>query len=137
ATSTITIQNVQDQAVPPNTLATTNITFQDSGYTWAESGTPALPGKVIAVGTNGFDIFSAGSGQWANYDEIVIVYKEITGDFDVKSRVEFQDFSSHWARAGIMAREALNVGEDAATQATTASRYASVHPNPTMNFNRS
>src|SRR5439155_9686318 len=136
ATSTITIQNVQDQAVPANTIATTNITFQDSGYAWAESGTPALPGRVIAMGTNGFDIFSAGSAQWANYDEVVIVYKQITGDFDLKARVEFQDFSSHWARAGVMAREALNEGEDATTQATTASRYADVHPNPVQDFNQ-
>src|SRR5207245_5035614 len=110
-------------------------TFKDSGYKWAESGTPALAGKVISVGTNGFDIFSAGSAQWAAYDEVVIVYKETTGDFDLKARVEFQDFSSHWARAGVMAREALNVGENANTQKTTASRYADVHPNPAMDFN--
>jgi hypothetical protein len=135
ATTTITIQNVQDRATPPNTIATTNITFKDSGYTWAESGTPALAGKVIAIGTNGFDIFSAGSAQWANYDEVVIVHKQITGDFDLKARVEFQDFSSQWARAGVMAREALNVGENAAAQATTASRYADVHPNPVQCFN--
>src|SRR5438093_3838640 len=116
ATATITIQNVKDTATPPGTIPSTTITFKDSGYKWAESGTPALPGKVIAVGTNGFDIFSAGSGQWANYDEVVVVYKETTGDFDLKARVEFQDFSSRWARAGVMARESLNAGENAATQ---------------------
>src|SRR5205814_4777844 len=88
ATATITIQNVKDTG--GNTLPTTSVTFKDSGYTWAESGTPALAGKVIAVGTNGFDIFSAGSGQWASYDEIVIVYRPTTGDFDYKARIEFQ-----------------------------------------------
>src|SRR5206468_920517 len=135
ATASVTIQNVQDRATPPNTIAATTINFKDSGYAWAESGTPALPGKVIAVGTNGFDIFSAGSAQWANYDEVVVVYKETTGDFDFKARIEFQDFSSHWARAGVMAREVLNVGENTAKQATNASRYASVHGNPNMDFN--
>ncbi len=144
ADATITIKGVKDTATPPNTIPDTTVTFKDSGYKWAESGTPALAGKVIAVGTNGFDIFSAGSAQWAAYDEVVIVYKETTGDFDLKARVEFQDFSSHWARAGVMAREALNEGETAATQtgspnATppipgTASRYASVHGNPVMDF---
>src|SRR5947207_11777884 len=136
ATATITIQGVNDTATPPHTIPSTAITFTDSGYAWAESGTPTLAGKVIAVGTNGFDIFSAGSGQWANYDEVVMVYKQVTGDFDLKARVEFQDFSSQWARAGVMAREALNEGEDATTQATTASRYADVHPNPVQDFNQ-
>ena len=145
ATATITIQNVKDTATPPNTIASTTVTFKDSGYAWAESGTPALAGKVVAVGTNGFDIFSAGSGQWANYDEVVMVYKQVTGDFDLQARVEFQDFSSQWARAGVMARESLNEGENAATQqgnwcATppkpgTASRYVDVHPNPVQCFN--
>ncbi len=145
ANATITIQNVQDTATPPNTIASTTITFKDSGYKWAESGTPSPPGKVIAIGTNGFDIFSAGSAQWADYDEVTIVYKEITGDFDYKARIEFQDFSSHWARCGVMMRESLNEGENSATQtgnplATppirgTASRYADMHANPVMDFN--
>src|SRR5437773_257793 len=145
AAASVTIQNVQDRATPPNTIAATNINFQDSGYAWAESGTPAIAGKVVAVGTNGFDIFSAGSAQWANYDEVVMVYKQVTGDFDLQARVEFQDFSSQWARAGVMARESLNEGENAATQqgnwcATppkpgTASRYVDVHPNPVQCFN--
>src|SRR6185436_12825391 len=96
ATTTVTISGIDDGA--GNTLATTNITFLHSGYKWGESGTPALPGKVITVGTNGFDIFSAGAARWANYDEQVMVYREMTGNFDVKARVEFQDFSSNWGR---------------------------------------
>src|SRR5437773_1560309 len=146
AAASVTIQNVQDRATPPNTIAATNINFQDSGYAWAESGTPAIAGKVVAVGTNGFDIFSAGSAQWANYDEVVMVYKQVTGDFDLQARVEFQDFSSHWARAGVMARESLNERENSATQqgdasvdppiVGTASRYADVHPNPVQDFNQ-
>ena len=145
ATASVMIHDVKDTG--GNTLPTTTVSFKDSGYTWAESGTPALPGKVIAVGTNGFDIFSAGSAQWASYDEVVIVYKPITGDFDFKARIEFQDFSSAWARAGVMARENLNVGENAATQTgnltatppkvPTASRYADIHGNPVQDFNRS
>src|SRR5439155_12087368 len=145
ATATITLPAVTDTATPPHTIPSTAITFTDSGYAWAESGTPALAGKVIAIGTNGFDIFSAGSGQWANYDEVVMVYKQVTGDFDLKARVEFQDFSSQWARAGVMARESLNEGENQAKQAGnwcatppvpgTASRYVDIHPNPVQCFN--
>ncbi len=134
AAASITIQNVKDVLVPQNTVPTTTINFTDSGYTWGDTGTPTLDGRVIAIGTNGFDIFSAGSAQWGNYDEVTLVYKQTAGDFDYKARVEFQDFSSQWARAGIMAREVLNFGENEATQNTTASRYVDMHANPVMSW---
>src|ERR1051326_5380942 len=133
ATATLTISGIDDGA--GNTLATTNITFTDSGYKWSESGTPTIAGKVITVGTNGFDIFSSGAARWANYDEEIMVYKEMTGNFDVKARVEFQDFSSNWGRAGLMARERLNIGEARSIQATNAGRFADAHVNPVMDFN--
>src|SRR5947209_19604719 len=71
ANATITIKGVKDTATPPNTIPDTTVTFKDSGYKWAESGTPALAGKVISVGTNGFDIFSAGSAQWRSEERRV------------------------------------------------------------------
>jgi hypothetical protein len=132
------------------TLGETLVAFAPSGYKWAEPGDATqpdyftfsppdkflfratLPGNVIAVGDNGFDIFSAGRAQWNNHDELTFVYKEVTDDFDLKARVAFQDYSSHWARAGLMMRETLNVGENDEVQATTASRYADIHANPVM-----
>ena len=133
-----------DQA---QTIAKSIFGFTASGYGWTETGTVAkaqdlygswtpggIPGTVIAVGDAGFDIFSSGRTQWSNYDEVTFAFKEIHGDFDLAARVEFQDSSSRWARAGLMVREALNVGEDASVQATTASRYVSIHANPLSCF---
>src|SRR6266496_559731 len=82
ASTSVIIKNVQDRLSPPNTIPDTTNNFTDSGYTWGDTGTPALDGRVIAIGTNGFDIFSAGAAQWANYDECTLVYKQTAGDFD-------------------------------------------------------
>jgi regulation of enolase protein 1 (concanavalin A-like superfamily) len=59
---------------------------------------------VVAHSDKDFDLFSGGNGFWGTYDEGVFVYEEITGDFDRKVRVEYQDPSSNWARCGLMAR---------------------------------
>lgn len=104
---------------------------------------PARPSQVIAVGTDGFDIYSNGRAMWNVYDEGVLVYKELDGDFDVAVRVEFQDTSSVWARAGVMMREALNEGQDRSVQTGdiengiegTAARLVNLRANPTRSFN--
>jgi len=128
ATASITITGVTSEA--GDALPTTVVNFKDSGYTWVDVGVHSIPGKVIAVSTNGFDVFSSGGTQWSDEDQVTLVYKNVTGDFDINARVEFQDFSSRWGRAGLMAREVLNAAEDGATQDTTASRYANAHANP-------
>jgi hypothetical protein len=128
ASATINIRDVMD--ADQNTITPTLRNFTDSGYTYVDVGVHPGPGKVIPIGTNGFDIFSNGQTQWAAHDQITVAYKEVTGDFNLVARVEFQDWSSRWARAGMVARETLNAGESATTQATTASRYVSIHANP-------
>jgi hypothetical protein len=102
---------------------------------------------VVAVGTDGFDIYSDGFTEWNNYDESTFAYEQITGDFDKKVRVEYQDLSSEWARAGLVMREVTNFGVDAVAQtgdpsgtqsnATgtppypgNAGRYQKIHVNP-------
>src|SRR2546429_2100029 len=142
ASTAVTIKNVQDRSTPPGTIAPTTINFTDSGHTLADTGSPILDGRVIGVDTNGFDIFSGGRAQWANYDEVTIVYKQVTGDFDVQARAKFQAFPSHWARAGIMARESLNLGDAPPTgwpgdrsAVSTASRYVDMHVNPVTAYN--
>jgi hypothetical protein len=128
ASSRITVQNVTD--LDGAAITPTNRDFTDSGYTYVDVGVHPGPGKVIPIGTNGFDIFSNGRTQWAAHDQITVAYKQVSGDFNLVARVEFQDWSSRWARTGMVAREALNAGETEATQATTASRYVSIHANP-------
>ena len=103
-----------------------------------------LGNAVLTVGTNGFDIYSDGATEWNNYDEATFVYEEITGDFDKKLRVEYQDASSQWARAGLIARDVTNFGVTDVEQFGSqpegntgvapfdgkAGRYQKVHVNP-------
>jgi hypothetical protein len=87
---------------------------------------------VLPVGDGGFDVYSDGLTEWAAYDEATFVYEQVTGDFDKKVRVEYQDNSSQWARAGLIMREVTNIGVDRATQeGGAAGRYQKIHVNPT------
>ncbi len=116
ATATATVKSAVDYW--GNTMGSTNIEFTVSGMAWGEVGgdeTAAdptdYPGPpnyvggfpagygVVAVGTNGFDLYSDGWAEWNNYDETTFVYEPITGDFDKKLQVVYQDLSSEWARA--------------------------------------
>jgi hypothetical protein len=128
ASSSVTIQNVKD--TQNNTITTVTKDFTDSGYIYVDTGVPPGPGKVVAIGTNGFDIYNNGRTQWSDEDQTTLVYKQVSGDFDLQARVEFLDWASRWSRAGIMAREDLNAGDTSATQDTSASRYIDIHVNP-------
>jgi hypothetical protein len=86
---------------------------------------------VVPISEDGFDVFSNGMTEWAAYDETTFVYEEITGDFDKKAQVIFQDLSSQWARAGLIARDVPNFGVGrAAQEGGAAGRYQKVHVNP-------
>ncbi len=126
----LTVGGILD-AVTGERLDEVVIEFIPSSYFFAESGTPQLSGQVLALGDEGFEILSNGARQWSDYDEVVLAYQEVTGDFDLAMRVPFQATSSRWARAGLMVRENLNREESLEVQAMgTASRYVSVHANP-------
>lgn len=146
--TSITVRNVRSRADANVVVAEETKQFKASEYRWTETGQlgkPAgdgkTPGHVVSLadenGDIGFDIYSNGGQQWANYDEVTFVYKEVTGDFDFKARVEFADFSSRWGRSGIMARESLNENmpnPPTTAEVTEASRYVSMHSNPVRAF---
>jgi hypothetical protein len=135
-TKTLQVSGVQ--SVGGQTLASTTRTFTPSGYAWSHVGDPGIGGRVIAVETNGFDIYSNGSANWNANDQGVFVWRRIprAQPFDLRARVEFQDISSRWARAGILIREGLN--ENAATTdaagANPAGRNMSLRVNPARCF---
>jgi len=98
---------------------------------------------VVPVAANGFDVYSDGIAEWGNYDETTFVYEQVTGDFDKKLRVQYQDGSSEWGRAGLIVRDVTDFGVDAATQEGSqpgntpvapydgkAGRYQKCHVNP-------
>ena len=126
---TVAVSGMKDSV--GNSVAATNLTFKVSNMQWGVVGadTLQLGNGVVAVATNGFDIYSDGNGEWGTYDETTFVYEQVTGDFDKKLRVEYQDASSQWARAGLIARDALNFGADSTVP---AARYQKIHVNPVV-----
>jgi regulation of enolase protein 1 (concanavalin A-like superfamily) len=78
-------------------------------YTSANIGNPAVVGSTTTVSANSaYDITAGGAGIGSTSDQFRFLYKQITGDFDIKVRVESLSLSSVWAKAGLMARESLN-----------------------------
>ncbi len=138
---TVTVKNISDSY--GNILTSTNLPVTvASNLTWGVVGANELGGWNVAVpvGPGAFDVYSDGFAEWGTYDETTFVYEQITGDFDKKLRVQYQDGSSEWARAGLIARDVLNLGVNAATQTGsgntappydgTAGRYQKCHVNP-------
>ena len=130
-TYTVTVTGVKD--VSGNAMTATPKEFKVSAMKWGVVGGNelALGNGVLATAENGFDVYSDGIGEWATYDEATFVYEQVTGDFDKVLRVEYQDSSSQWARAGLIVRDVTNFGVDrAAQEGGEAGRYQKVHVNP-------
>jgi hypothetical protein len=128
---TVTVEGVKD--LKGNTMPATPKPFKVSAMKWGETGGNEFGQKVqvIPVGVNGWDVYSDGMTAWAAYDESVTVYEAITGDFDKVVRVEYQDNSSQWARAGVIAKDVLNFGVNRAAQTGGAAcRYQKAHISP-------
>lgn len=143
---TVTVSNVKDKG--GSTLPTVTVPFTVSKMKWGVVGGDRYNlGNAVVAGADGsFDIYSDGATEWNNYDEATFVYEEITGDFDKKVRVEYQDASSQWARAGLIARDVTNFGVTDTEQFGSGSegntgtapfdgkagRYQKIHVNPVL-----
>ena len=128
---TVSVSNLKD--LVGNAVSGTNVAFTVSKMRWGVVGADQLRlgNGVVPVAPNGFDVYSDGIAEWGTYDETTFVYEQVTGDFDKKLRVEYQDPSSQWARAGLIARDVTNFGVDQNTQSGgAAGRYQKVHVNP-------
>ena len=146
ANTTVTVTGVKD--LKGNTMAATQKPVSiTSRLKWAAvggddyiqaGGSAAIwPDDAVAISDRDFDLVSSGSANWDNYDEITFAYESVTGDFDKVVRVEYQDPTSQWARAGLMARAALDEGVDRAT--STGGTYETsqamfIRVNPTVQW---
>ena len=77
--------------------------------TIANIGNPAAPLAVVEVG-GGFDLAGSGTDIGGTADQFGFYYRTMTGDFDVRVRVEGLSGADAFAKAGLIAREALNPG---------------------------
>lgn len=72
---------------------------------------PVEPGFGLPTSQSDFEVQAGGSDIWNNADGFHFVYQSVTGDFDVKVRVESLRYvSDNWAKAGLMVREDLSGG---------------------------
>jgi hypothetical protein len=131
---TVGAVNVADPYGNPMTSSSLPLTFSTMQWGVVGGDELQLGNGVVAVAADGFDVYSDGLTEWAAYDETTFVYEQVTGDFDKKLRVEFQDASSQWARAGLIARDVPNFGVDRNGQTTNslAGRYQKVHVSPVV-----
>ena len=84
-------------------------TSVSSPWAAADIGSPALAGSAAASG-NGFTIDAAGVDIWGTADQFHFVYQQISGDVDVRARVDSVSYASSWSKAGVMIRSSLAAG---------------------------
>jgi regulation of enolase protein 1 (concanavalin A-like superfamily) len=80
-----------------------------SPWAAADIGAPALAGNASASG-NAFTINAAGVDIWGTADQFQFVYQQISGDVDVRARVDNVSYASSWSKAGVMIRSSLSAG---------------------------
>ncbi|MFM1769644.1 MAG: hypothetical protein RJA22_2173, partial [Verrucomicrobiota bacterium] len=65
-------------------------------------------GSVTDNGGGSYTVVGGGEDIWDGRDQFTFSYTEVTGDFDVRVRVESLELGTAWTKAGIMARESLS-----------------------------
>jgi hypothetical protein len=123
STYSLVINNVRDQAMIPNTIATnTTVSISVAPSFTQDVGSPPSP-TVTTVVSNGLDIASLGRDIGGTKDQFNLNYQLCAGDFDICVRLAGLSLSDLWAKAGLMARETLDPG----------SRFAATLATPSMN----
>lgn len=105
---TVTLSNMTDPS--GNALPVVTFPFDITSRRWAQIGANELGfrSEVIGIPENGFDLFNGGIQQRDEYDDATFAGEQVSGDFDVKVRVDFVEPAGAGAKAGIMIREHLD-----------------------------
>jgi len=123
STYTLTVNDVQDRAATPNTIApNSQVTFAALDYLPTEIGGSSTPGSV-RLATAGYDISAQGADIGQTADQCEFAHQTRVGDFDMQVRIESLDLSDLWAKAGLMVRESV----------AGNSRFVAVLATPGMN----
>ncbi len=117
----LTVNNLTDQTSQGNVIAANSQAgFVASVYHLSAIGNPLLPGGQGVV-SNGLTITADGAAIGGTADQCEFGYRPVSGNFDLAVRVAAMSLSDTWAKAGLMAREALAPGgRFAASLATPA-----------------
>ncbi len=119
-TYVLTVNNLSDQTSRGNIIAANSQAgFVASAYVPVAIGPPQFGGQTVF--SNALTIFSSGSAIGGTNDQFQYSYKIVSGNFDIAVRLVGLSLSDTWAKAGLMAREALTSGgRFAASLATPA-----------------
>jgi hypothetical protein len=117
---TVNVQNVADRGFGPNIMDP--VTLSSSVITWIlnrDVGTvntnnpalftdPIMPGLAQAIGTDGYYARAGGHDIWDAADGMHFVHTQLTGNFDVSTRVQSILQADAWSKAGLMIRTDLD-----------------------------
>lgn len=79
--------------------------FTDAG----DVGNPALKGSIeFDAATGQYKITGAGNNMWAKDDQFQYVWKEISGNFEMKATLQFLGEGAAHRKAGIILRKTLD-----------------------------
>ncbi|MEY4916256.1 MAG: hypothetical protein RL616_169 [Verrucomicrobiota bacterium] len=117
----IVINSVRDRATAPNTIASnTTASFLALAFAPQDVGSP-LVSSVVTTAGNGFNVTAVGIDFGGSADQGNFSNQSYIGNFDVAVRVAGLSASDSFAKAGLMARENLNVSSRFAAAMTTPS----------------
>ncbi|HVZ20547.1 MAG TPA: Ig-like domain-containing protein [Vicinamibacterales bacterium] len=76
---------------------------------WADQdiGSPAIAGDAVWNGSTAVTVTAGGADIWDSSDQFHFVYQAISGDVDVRARVDSLTQASTWSKAGVMIRASL------------------------------
>jgi regulation of enolase protein 1 (concanavalin A-like superfamily) len=77
-----------------------------SPWNGKDIGSPTLAGDAT-LNQGVFTITAGGTDIWGTADQFHFVYQAITGDVDVRTRVDSVTMASAWSKAGVMIRGSL------------------------------
>ena len=81
--------------------------FAQGVFTSVDIGSQRPAGQTVTADT-GFDVSSATGDIWDLADDFRFVYQAISGDFDMRVRIEGFTGAAFWSKAGLMVREDLS-----------------------------
>jgi len=79
------------------------------GQADADIGSPSVKGSASYSGGT-YTITAAGVDIWGTSDQFHYVYKQMSGDIDVKVRIASVSYADRWSKAGVMIRASLDPG---------------------------
>ena len=103
ADRTFTVTQAGDTEAPPPPPP------PPAGWSGGDIGGTAYEGSASGDGS-AFTLSGAGADIWNSADQFFFLSQQVTGDFQITTRVTSVEFVHAWTKAGLMMRETLTAG---------------------------